>query len=126
MNEKISKFLSSRVFLVALATTLTAVAFVWLFFQVGLLKRQGSFVPMPSLSQNPPLTGNIRGWMSFAYLSKIYAVPAAYMEQTLNIPANNFRRLSVHHYARLNGLSDLEAAQKVELAIQNYKIQTTK
>lgn len=48
----------------------------------------------------------IESWMTFDYISTVFKVPASYLRTTLEITDARFPRITIHKYAKINGLDE--------------------
>jgi heme/copper-type cytochrome/quinol oxidase subunit 2 len=68
----------------------------------------------------PALASDVRVWMTFDYINKLFGLPPDYLRQQLQITNLHYPRLSLSSYAKTEATSTLSVLTEVETAIRNY------
>lgn len=62
----------------------------------------------------------LRGWMTLAYIERVYGVPQAELRQALGLPATGFDNRSVHEWGEVAVLDPVTARHTVEKLILEH------
>jgi hypothetical protein len=62
----------------------------------------------------------LRGWMTLAYIERVYGVPQAELRQALGLPATGFDQRSVHDWGEVADLDPVAARHTVEKLILEH------
>ena len=66
----------------------------------------------------------LRGWMTPAYIERVYGVPQAELRQALGLPATGFDNRSVHEWGEVANLDPVAARRTVEKLILEHATPT--
>jgi hypothetical protein len=76
------------------------------------------------LQHHAPLSASdaddIRSWMTFDYINKVFAMPPSYLENQLQIVDPRYPRLSLSSYAKSKNIASADFLIEVESAIREY------
>jgi hypothetical protein len=64
----------------------------------------------------------IESWMTFDYIATAFRIPADYMKSALEITDPRFPRITLHKYAKVNGLDEHDLTLRVIDVVGKYFI----
>ena len=83
-----------------------------------------------ALERHAPLpvsdAGIIRTWMTFDYVNKLFALPATYLQEHLQIQDPRYPRLTISNFAKTRGLTAATFLDGVSSAVRSYASSSAK
>lgn len=124
---------SSVIILVLVGVALLALAFgLFSFVRIyrdlhrhGLLYRQGRLPferPVPDYAlRRQQQSGNIRDWMTFSYINRVFGLPNEYLQSKLIITDKKYPNVSISSWAKQSHQEAQELTSQLINLIRNYQ-----
>lgn len=63
---------------------------------------------------------DIKPWMTFDYLNKIFLLPQNYLQQALNIQNASYPKITIGHYAKMSGQNSTALIASISQALNRH------